>query len=722
MRTFFKENKILFIFVAIGLLAAVVALSGRMQTEAKNKHYDVVLDYQEMENMAAQSEESLDWWFAQFQDMGINKVGLLEESLSTIMEHTKMPVSADVVYQIAKNADWEKDYPQRFIDEMKGRGYDDYDVIVESKSKDSFLFIADAFRKRWDDSKYIILETEDGGYLWIDGTAKDALYSETYKNMDSKRKPFSEQSEVISSKIMYLSLGLLPERVQRLEKEGIEIIPRTASYEGWNDTRYAKAVLEGYQSLKKVPTYMIVGGKAVIGSDDGIDTAANYLDETGSIISLIENASQRQNNLQNGLDQAVWKSGYRAARVFSVWDYIQNRYQYYGYEGAKEIENTLFRAITERNIRIIYYKPIRELDDYRVYVTDVDEYKTMFENLNARLMRHGITLGQASVMDVYTVRRLIKVLIGFGCISGAVLLLGTFLPMKKKLSLALLGLGCAGVLGAYVVMPNLAQLLSSFASAVIFPCLTIMYFMHKGKEYSDLENKSVRLGKIIGIAAATLAIGALISLVGAFMTAAPLSEVNFMLEMDIFRGVKVAQLLPLAFFVLAYLAYFGFGTKKTVPGRLELHDLKNIMEVKIQIWMIIMGILMAGVGAYYIIRTGHDTALEPSTLEMLFRNELEDVLLARPRNKEFLFAFPAVMLMIYSCFRGFKIWRVLFGLCSVIGMTSIVNTFMHIRTPLYLGIARTAYSLCFGVIIGMIGIVVFELIYQLYKKAEVKFF
>jgi len=650
MRTFFKENKILFIFVAIGLLAAIVALSGRMQTEAKNKHYDVVLDYQEMENMAAQSEESLDWWFAQFQGMGINKVGLLEESLSTIMEHTKMPVSADVMYQIAKNADWEKDYPQSFINEMKGRGYDDYDVIVESKSKDSFLFIADAFRKRWDDSKYIILETQDGGYLWIDGTAKDALYSETYKNMDSQRKPFSEQSEVISSKIMYLSLGLLPERVQRLEKEGMEIIPRTASYEGWNDTRYAKAVLEGHQSLKNV------------------------------------------------------------------------RYQYYGYEGAKEIENTLFRAITERNIRIIYYKPIRELDDYHVYVTDVDEYKTMFENLNARLTRHGITLGQASIMDVYTVRRLIKVLIGFGCISGAVLLLGAFLPMKKKLSLVLLGLGCVGVLGAYVVMPNLAQLLSSFASAVIFPCLAIIYFMHKGNEYSNLENKSVRLGKIIGISAAILAVSAVISLVGAFMTTAPLSEVNFMLEMDIFRGVKIAQLLPLAFFVLAYLAYFGFGAKKRVPGRLELHDLKNIMEVKIQIWMIIMGSLMAGIGAYYIIRTGHDTAIEPSTLEMLFRNELEDVLLARPRNKEFLFAFPAVMLMIYSCFRGFKIWRVIFGLCSVIGMTSIVNTFMHIRTPLYLGIARTAYSLCFGVIIGMIGIVVFELIYQLYKKAEVKFF
>ncbi len=722
MRTFFKENKILLIFVAIGLIAAIVALSGRMQTEAKNKKYDVVLDYQEMENMAMQSDKDLDWWIAQFKEMGINKVGLLEESLNTIIEHTKMPVSTDVIYQISKDADWEDTYPAGFVEAVKEQGYDDYDVIVESRSKDSFLFISQAFQKRWDADRYIAWQTETGGYLWIDGKAKDALYSEKYKNMDSQRKGFSEQDEVVSSKIMYLSLGLLPQRVQSLEAQGIEIIPRTASYEGWNDTRYANAVLEGYQQLSKAPTYMIVGGKAVIGSDDGTDTVTKYLDETGTVLSLIENTTQLQNNLQDGLDQAVWKSGYHAVRVFSVWDYIQNRYKYYGYEGAKEIENTLFRAITERNIRIIYYKPIREFNDYHVYITDVNEYKNMFENLNSRLSRHGISLGEASVMDVYTVRRLIKVLIGFGCVSGALLLLGGFLPIKKRLSLLLLGIGCAGVLGAYVVMPTLAQLLSSFASAVIFPCLAVLYLTNKGKAYADLQNKAAPTGKILGIAAGTLAIGAMISLVGGMMTAAPLSEVNFMLEMDIFRGVKVAQLLPLAFFVVAYLAYFGFGSRKTVPGRLEFHDIKDMMTKSIQIWMVVLGGILAGVGAYYMIRTGHDTAVQPSTLEMLFRNELEDLLLARPRNKEFLFAFPAAMLFIYSCFRGSKLWSVLFGLCSVIGMTSIVNTFMHIRTPLYLGFARTAYSLCFGVIIGMIGIVLFELIYRLYKKAEVKFF
>ena len=90
------------------------------------------------------------------------------------------------------------------------------------------------------------------------------------------------------------------------------------------------------------------------------------------------------------------------------------------------------------------------------------------------------------------------------------------------------------------------------------------------------------------------------------MTAAPISSVNYMLEIDIFRGVKLAQLLPLAFYIIAYLAYYGFGKSKSTPGRLELGDLKDLMNASIKVWMVVIGALLLGVGAYYILRTGHD--------------------------------------------------------------------------------------------------------------------
>jgi len=134
--------------------------------------------------------------------------------------------------------------------------------------------------------------------------------------------------------------------------------------------------------------------------------------------------------------------------------------------------------------------------------------------------------------------------------------------------------------------------------------------------------------------------------------------------------------------------------------------------------MVLLGVVLLGVGYYYIERTGHDSSIQVSSLEMIIRNALEDILLARPRSKEFLFAFPSVIMLAYTSIRRFRLWPVLFGLASVIGMTSVVNTFMHIRTPLYLGFIRTGYSFLFGAVIGIAGILVFEAAHRLYKKLE----
>jgi len=49
-------------------------------------------------------------------------------------------------------------------------------------------------------------------------------------------------------------------------------------------------------------------------------------------------------------------------------------------------------------------------------------------------------------------------------------------------------------------------------------------------------------------------------------------------------------------------------------------------------------------------------------------------------------------------------------------VTSVINTFMHIRTPLYLGFFRTGYSLVFRILLGIIAIIVFDQLYRLYIR------
>ncbi|MDD3169372.1 MAG: DUF5693 family protein [Eubacteriales bacterium] len=719
MQLLIKENKVLLIIIAVAVLISFVTIGGRFSAENRNKTYDIVLDYNEIKAMADQSEHDISWWLREFRKMGIDKVGLAEESMVSLIEDTDLPVNATVMELIMKDADWQDNYPEDFIRELTNHGFDKYDVLIEAASAEIFNFVANGVRERYQPENFFIKETGDGGYIVLDGTAKQTLYSEKYKYMSSVKKGFVEKDEIVSSKLMYINYGLLPSKIEIVEAAGMDIIPRTASYAGWNDAKYAEAVLNSYGKLDKVPEYMIVGGEGIIGYDDGINTARDYIADNHVTIGLIENTTQLQNILQFGVNDIVKSTGYDAVRIFSVWDYIQNRYQYYGYEGAKEIENTLFRAVVERNVRLIYFKPIKEFKDQHVYVTELDEYKTMFSNLETRLAEHNIEYGsKASVMDQYNVSLWAKLAMALGCVAAAVLLIRSILPINRRLKVGLLTLGALGAAGAYFVMPGYAELITSFAAAVIFPSVATLFIVKQSKHLADTLNRTERLPKIIGLGILTLVIGVVISLIGGLMTAAPISSVNYMMEIDIFRGVKLAQLLPLVFFIAVYLAYYGFGDSKRYPGKLEYQDLREMMNASIKVWMVLLGVVLLGVGYYYIERTGHDSSIQVSSLEMIFRNVLEDNLIARPRSKEFLFAFPAVMMMAYTSTRRFKLWPILFGLASVIGMTSVTNTFMHIRTPLYLGFARTGYSLLFGIVIGIVGILIFELGHMLYKKLE----
>lgn len=720
MKEYIRHNRVLLILLALVMVVSLFVMAGRFGVEKNNKTYDIVLDYNEILAMAQQSTHSVDWWLAEFKEMGIRQVGLTEESIVTLMEETEYPVTGVMMNQLLKESHWSEKYPQGFVDSMELRGYDVFDVVVSCQGPIR-EFVKQGITERIQPDRYILWEEDDALFVFLDGTADVTLYSEKYKYQNSDNTGYQERIDIVSSKIMFISLGFLPEKVEEIQKAEMNIVPRTMSYNGWNDTKFAQAVLEGYQEYGIQPDYIIVGGQAVFGYDEGLDFARDYILNNNVTIGLIENTTQRQNIMQFGVEEVAQSSQYDAVRVFTVWPYIQNRYQYYGYEGAKEIENTLFRAVVERNIRVIYYKPIFEMEDLHTYVTDVEEYQQLFYNLEERLAEHGFTPGKAVQMAPYQVGAIQKIMMGLGSVLGVLLLLGILFPIPKKVQLALGIVGGIGVAGMALAMPEWFELTASFFGAVVISSIAISFFTYQARLAQDHLSEQEPLGKIIAFGVGTLVVSVAIALLGGLFSAAPISSIPYMLEIDIFRGVKVAQLLPMAFYVLAFLAFFGYGESKKKVGRLEFHDIKELLNLSVKIWMIVLGILVLGMGAYYIIRTGHSSNIEVSSLEMVVRNKMEDLLIARPRTKEFLIAFPAIIMMIYASVRRFKLWTILFGLAGVIGMTSVANTFQHIRTPLYLGVHRTGYGLLFGIILGVLGVLLWEGCYRGYHKLYRKY-
>ena len=702
-------NRVLLVLLAAAVAVSLWVIARRWSVESENKTYDVVLDYTELELMAEQSDHDVSWWLEQFRDMGITRVGLTEESLTSLMENSPLDVTATVMDKVIQDANWRENYPAEFVDIIEERGYDRFDVLVEAAGAEAVDFVVEAVTERFHPEDVVVLDDGESACILLNGSVNDTLYLTDFSYSDTFKEGFTERNEIVSSQIMYVSLGLDPKKVETIQSLGMEIVPRTICYDGHNDTRYAQAVVAGYERYGITPTYIIAGGKAVIGYDDGGEFALDYIRDNGITIGLIETNVQRENIMQSGVEDAAVATDYNTVRVFSVWDYIQYRYGYYGYEGAEEVENTLYRAIVERNVRVIYFKPVKQTDNSFAYITDVDVYRDMFEGLNQRLAAHGISMGRASVMDNFQIPSLVMLVLGLGAGVGGALLPATFLPMKRRWTLILAGIAAVCVAGAWVVLPNTFRLLASFASAVVFACLAAAFFLQSAKRLGQRLPSNARIRTILPWTVGILVLSVLIALAGGMMTAAPLSSTDFMLELGIFRGVKLAQLVPLAFFCLLFVSYYGLFEKDRRTNTLQLRDITTALKWNIPVWSLVLLAVVALAGYYYLARTGHESDVTVSTLEIIMRNDLENLLLARPRTKEFLVCFPSIMLAAYCAVRRLPFFTALFGLAGTIGMTSVCNTFMHIRTPLYLGFARTGYAVVLGVILGAVFIGVFEL-------------
>lgn len=721
MKQYIKKNALPLAILALTVTVSLFVIAGRWQVEAANKTYDVILDYTELEWMAEQSDHDTAWWLKEFHDMGVSQVGLTEENLTTLMENSPLNVTATVMDEIMQDAGWREEYPEAFAAGIEDFGVDRFDVLVEAEGKEAVDFVVPALRERFPAESFFCYQEGDSAYILMDGTAGDALYGGKGAYTNTKNKGFVEREDLLSSKLMYVSLGLLPEKVEAIQAAGMAIVPRTLCYAGHNDTRYAQASVAGYEKHGITPAYIIAGGEALLGYDEGGDFVRDYMERTGASLGMIETNVQRENIKQTGVEETAQATGCNAVRVFSMWDYVQYRYAYYGYEGAEEVANCIYRAIVERNIRAVYFKMVKATDDLHVYITDPQVYRDLFDSLDQRLAAHGISRGRASVMEDYQVPSLALLAVGLGAGVGGALLPDTFLPMKRKWTLLLTGAAVVCVAGAWKVLPNSFRLLASFASAVVFACLAAAFFLMAAKRTGQKLDQNAGLLKILPRSIAILAIAVAISMAGAMMTAAPLSSTGFMLEMGIFRGVKAAQLLPLAFFCLLFVSYYGLFEKDRKNDHLDPRDIFTALGWTIPMWAVLLMAAVGLAGYYYLARTGHETGVTISDTEMIFRNDLEYLLLARPRTKEFLVAFPGIMLAVYCAVRRLPFWTALFGLAGTIGLTSVCNTFMHIRTPLYLGFVRTAYSLLLGILVGALMIAGFELLLRLYRVLAGKF-
>lgn len=708
-----KLDKMVLFFIFVTLIVAIFTVYQRINIENQYKSAEIMLEYDEMKKLSDSSDENLEWWLRKFKDFGAYSVAVSEETVNTLVQNGHS-IKKDIVAQLVNNYEWEKEFPKNIVNKIQSGSIHKTDCILTIKDESIFNYLLDGLKLRYEDEFFVAYKIGDYYYIVLKGGIDDYYYSSIEKISNIDGVAVSEKREIVDSKLFNIGVGYDEEKINLVKSVGLDVVLRPINYSDDNEK-----LVDAYRVVNEqydlVPRIYILYGKEVLGYPDNMGILHEYIKDNDIAPLLIESANQRENLKQEGLNKLVEKVDYNAIRGFTMWDYIRQRNEYYGYSGAEEIENTMFRAITERNIRVIYFKPFFVEEGSRKYLTDIEEYERTFESLSYRLSEHGIELGKANPIKSFHIGvKRVSIMI-FGITLAAVYLFKKiFKIVYKYVDILYLGAIVAALIP--FVKRDISEKGFALIAAIVFSSLAIYYFMCVIKKVLKSKNSKTNL-QIIVQSTLVLTVSIAISLIGAIYVDALLSDVKYLIEMDIFRGVKMAQMIPFLTFIIIYLVYFiNDNEQNSIKGIINTST--NILNKEIKIYYLILFGIIAAIGYVYMARTGHETDLQPSTFEMIFRNLLENVLLARPRNKEFLLAFPAIYMAIFAANKKSKFFTFIFMLASAIGTSSVINTFSHLRTPIYLSFVRTVIGLGFGMVLGCILVIVSSFVCKLFAKVQ----
>ena len=182
--------------------------------------------------------------------------------------------------------------------------------------------------------------------------------------------------------------------------------------------------------------------------------------------------------------------------------------------------------------------------------------------------------------------------------------------------------------------------------------------------------------------------GFLLVLVGGLVIAGRFSVPLYMYRLSTFSGVKLSLLLPLVLILLI-----------DVHKREHPESLPEILS-RPPLWgeIALAGALLLA-AVVMLLRSGNYGFV--GTSEIVFRDWLEKILGARPRTKEFLVGYPALVVWYYLKRQEmWSHWREVLRLAVTLAFSSAVNSFCHFHTPLPLTLLRGFNGWWTGLLLG----------------------
>jgi len=298
-----------------------------------------------------------------------------------------------------------------------------------------------------------------------------------------------------------------------------------------------------------------------------------------------------------------------------------------------------------------------------------------------------------------------RLLVLLGLPAAAALLLRRLAPIGSGWQWAAFAVVAVPLLGLGALHSTRLPALGGLLAASVFPALGLTVALQSARDSAMRPGA----GQMVRRGLVGLGLASLLSFLGGMLIVGLYAKVEYLQGIGLFTGVKVSYLLPLAVVLLVVIADLPGKTEPIYVWRERLaRGLGGFLRSPISWGQAAAVVFALAAVALVLMRSGNESAVAPTGIELKMRNLLESLLIARPRTKEFLIGHPALMLACALAFRGRRGWLPLVALIAVIGQVSLLNTFCHFHIPLYLGLLRTLHGVWIGALIGVAVILIWR--------------
>lgn len=665
----FCYNKILIAVIILGLLASLTIDVQRYQVEQENKSIELIMDYEDLVALAEKEGVSPEKVLAQAKEAGITSLAVYETTFKKLNVNGKAAaVNGSVLLANYQNGAISDPGWRQLIEAGQIKGTN---VYVTGHHQQTFQEVHEDLIRRLGQDRVRELTISGQRVLEV-----KANYEE-FEKMD---------------------LGMPTDEMQAVNDAGFYVVARPTNYRQCTkediDAFFDR--LDGYKV-----SAIVASGSQTLGAPDESDYMAQQMRGRGLTLGMIEGVTQLQFFPQDGMLAIAKANDYQSARLYSIPKDEQKKMK------VNEAIDRWGTTDDERNIRFNLLKTFEKpapgmslLETNMSYVAGVKD----------KLEAQGFTMGRAGVFASFYPEAPLRSLVMLGVAAGIVLYLSLVIPaMKSRQAYILLA-----VLALIMVVPvlmghgNKIRVAAALAAANVFPAISVLWILDKIRQ--RVPQQGTGLLRMMGTGIAALFVCGMISYVGAAYLSGSLADTEYLLEVNIFRGIKLTFILPIILVAIGFLQRFDVFDGKMDDTEGFLEQFKRILNVPVKVKTLLGLFLVLVAAVVFVARSGHTMGMPVSATELKFRAFLEQAMYARPRTKEFMIGHPAFLLAAMAWFRKWPT-MVLFILVMVatIGQGSMVETFAHMRSPILMSTARGLGGLVLGAGVGAICMILVDM-------------